>query len=81
MGEDRIAVDFHGELTRAARVFRRELTHVRTSPLGHCGGDCNSRSRLGKAWQIISANVSVFDEMTDDEQKTMLAALEALRDA
>jgi hypothetical protein len=35
---------------------------------------------LGKAWQIISANVSVFDEMTDDEQKTMLAALEALRD-
>jgi hypothetical protein len=50
-------------------------------PLGHCGGDCNSRSRLRKAWQIISANVSVFDEMTDDEQKTMLAALEALRDA
>jgi hypothetical protein len=25
--------------------------------------------------------VSVFDQMTDDEQKTMLAALEALKDA
>lgn len=29
----------------------------------------------------ISANVSMFDQMTDDEQKTLLAALEALRDA
>jgi hypothetical protein len=38
-------------------------------PLGHCGGDCNSRSRLGKAWQIISANVSVFDEMTTTSKK------------
>jgi len=27
----------------------------------------------------VSANVSVFDQMTDDEQKTMLAALEALK--
>jgi hypothetical protein len=31
--------------------------------------------------QAVKANVSVFDQMTDDEQKTMLAALEALRDA
>jgi hypothetical protein len=31
--------------------------------------------------QAVEANVSVFDQMTDDEQKTMLAALEALRDA
>jgi hypothetical protein len=29
--------------------------------------------------QAVKANVSVFDQMTDDEQKTMLAALEALR--
>jgi hypothetical protein len=35
----------------------------------------------GKPQQTVSANVSVFDQMTDDEQKTMLAALEALRDA
>jgi hypothetical protein len=31
--------------------------------------------------QAVKANMSVFDQMTDDEQKTMLAALEALRDA
>jgi hypothetical protein len=31
--------------------------------------------------QAVKAKVSVFDQMTDDEQKTMLAALEALRDA
>jgi hypothetical protein len=35
----------------------------------------------GKPEQTVSANVSVFDQMTDDEQKTMLAALGALRDA
>ena len=35
----------------------------------------------GKPEQTVSANVSVFDQMTYDEQKTMLAALEALRDA
>ena len=35
----------------------------------------------GKPEQTVSANVSVFDQMTDDEQKTMLAALEALTDA
>jgi hypothetical protein len=35
----------------------------------------------GKATQQVAANVSFFDQMTDDEQKTMLAALEALRDA
>jgi hypothetical protein len=29
--------------------------------------------------QAVKATVSVFDQMTDDEQKTMLAALEALR--
>ena len=33
----------------------------------------------GKPMQAVKANVSVFDKMTDDEQKTMLAALEALR--
>ena len=33
----------------------------------------------GKPEQTVSANVSVFDQMTDDEQKTMLAALEALK--
>jgi hypothetical protein len=31
--------------------------------------------------QAVKANVSVFDQRTDDEQKTMLATLEALRDA
>ena len=35
----------------------------------------------GKPEQTVSANVSVFDQMTDDEQKTMLAALKALKDA
>ena len=35
----------------------------------------------GKPEQTVSANVSVFDQMTDDEQKTMLAALEALKGA
>jgi hypothetical protein len=29
--------------------------------------------------QAVKGNVSVFDQMTDDDQKTMLAALEALR--
>jgi hypothetical protein len=29
----------------------------------------------------VGANVSVFDQMTDDEQKAMLAAPEALKDA
>jgi uncharacterized protein DUF5681 len=33
----------------------------------------------GKPQQTVSANVSVFDQMTDDEQKTMLAALTALK--
>ena len=31
--------------------------------------------------QAVEANVSLLDQMTDDEQKPMLAALEALRDA
>jgi hypothetical protein len=35
----------------------------------------------GKPEQTVSANVSAFYQMTDDEQKTMLAALEALKDA
>jgi hypothetical protein len=38
---------------------------------------------LDRGWgnpeQTVSANVSVFDQLTDAEQKTMLAALEALR--
>jgi Family of unknown function (DUF5681) len=33
----------------------------------------------GKPAQTVSANVSVFDQMTDDEQKTLLAALAALK--
>jgi hypothetical protein len=33
----------------------------------------------GQAQQTVSANVSLFDRMTDDEQKTMLAALKALK--
>jgi hypothetical protein len=35
----------------------------------------------GKPMQAVEANVSVFDQMTDDEQKNDAAALEALRDA
>jgi hypothetical protein len=31
--------------------------------------------------QAVEVNVSVFDQMTDNEQKAMLAALEALKDA
>ena len=33
----------------------------------------------GKPAQTVNANVSVFDQMTVDEQKAMLAALEALK--
>jgi hypothetical protein len=40
---------------------------------------------LDRGWvkptQAVEANVNIFDQMTDDEQKTMLAALEALKDA
>ena len=43
--------------------------------------DCSFRSRLGKPTQAVDANLSVFNQMTDDEQKTMLATLEALKDA
>jgi hypothetical protein len=35
----------------------------------------------GKPQQTISANVSILDQMTDDEQKALLAALAALRTA
>jgi uncharacterized FlgJ-related protein len=35
----------------------------------------------GKSTQAVEANVNIFDQMTDDEQKTLLAALEALKDA
>jgi hypothetical protein len=35
----------------------------------------------GKPTQAVEANVNIFDQMTDDEQKMLLAALEALRDA
>jgi hypothetical protein len=34
----------------------------------------------GKPEQTVSANVSVFDQMTDSERKTLLAALASLRD-
>jgi hypothetical protein len=33
----------------------------------------------GKPAQTVSANVSVFDQMTDHEQKTLLAVLDALK--
>ena len=33
----------------------------------------------GKPQQTVSANVKIFDQMTDDEQKAMLAALAALK--
>jgi hypothetical protein len=33
----------------------------------------------GKPTQAVDANVSIFDRMTDDEQKTLLAALDALK--
>jgi hypothetical protein len=32
----------------------------------------------GKPTQEVEANVNIFDQMSDDEQKTMLAALKAL---
>jgi hypothetical protein len=35
----------------------------------------------GKPMQAVEATVSVFDQMTDDEQKMLLAALQALKDA
>jgi hypothetical protein len=35
----------------------------------------------GKPEQTVSANVSILDQMTDDELQTMLAALQALKDA
>jgi Family of unknown function (DUF5681) len=35
----------------------------------------------GKPQQTVSANVSILDQMTDDEQKALLAALAALRTA
>jgi hypothetical protein len=33
----------------------------------------------GKPTQQVAANVSLFDQMSDEEQRTMLSALEALR--
>jgi Family of unknown function (DUF5681) len=35
----------------------------------------------GKPMQPVEASVSIFDQMTDDEQKTLLAALAALKAA
>ena len=35
----------------------------------------------GKPTQQVAANVSFFDQMSDEEQRIMLAALDALRDA
>jgi hypothetical protein len=34
----------------------------------------------GKPTQAVEATVSIFDQMTDDEQKMLLAALASLRD-
>ena len=34
----------------------------------------------GKPTQQVAANVSFFDQMSDEEQRIMLAAFEALRD-
>ena len=33
----------------------------------------------GKPTQAVEASVNIFDQMTDDEQKAMLAALQALK--
>jgi len=35
----------------------------------------------GKPPQTIDAHVNIFDQMTDDEQKTLLAAMAALKAA
>ena len=35
----------------------------------------------GKPTQQVAANVSFFDQMSDEEQRIMLAALDAIRDA
>jgi hypothetical protein len=35
----------------------------------------------GKPTQAVEANVNIFDQMTDDELRIMLAALAALKDA
>jgi hypothetical protein len=35
----------------------------------------------GKPMQPVEANVNIFDQMTDDEQKILLAAMAALRAA
>jgi hypothetical protein len=35
----------------------------------------------GKPPQTIDANVNIFDQMTDEEQKTLLAAMAAIREA
>jgi hypothetical protein len=35
----------------------------------------------GKPTQAVEANEGVFDRMTDDEQRVLLAALEALKEA
>jgi Family of unknown function (DUF5681) len=35
----------------------------------------------GKPMQPVEASVSIFDQMTDDEQKTLLAALAAIKAA
>jgi hypothetical protein len=68
---------------RGVNLRPAEKRHERRVETGRCSSwsdNRDSRSRLGKPMQAVEANVSVFDQMTDDEQKTM-PRLEALRDA
>jgi hypothetical protein len=45
----------------------------------HCAANAILDRGWGKPQQTVSANVSILDQMTDDEQKAMLAALEAFK--
>jgi hypothetical protein len=59
---------------------RLERIRTRTEKAVKTRGDCSPPPRLVQANQAVEANVSIFDRMTNDEQHTVLAALEALRD-
>jgi hypothetical protein len=70
------------ELTPVAmETLEKAMTDQKT-PRGRKDhrGDCSSRSRLGQTNAAGGRHVSFFDQMSDDEQRIMLAALEALRD-
>jgi hypothetical protein len=60
----------------ASEMTAAELAAAESRPRGP---SFRRRNVWGKPTQAVEANVSVFDQMTDDEPKTMLAALEALK--